>query len=222
MSVAAGASVEQDFVAGTGTLQVTLNDAIDRVLGTSAQLVQTLDGQSFADETATASYNLALFRDLASGSYTIEPDLERERGRPGHGVGSCRAGVGASINLSENQFSGVVTDSSNNPLPNAQVIVQPVSGSSQSISTLTGTDGSYSITGITPGSYNVSVLANGYVAQVYSGVSMTGAMTMNAALVASTTEISGELVDQSGNPLAIGSVTVVDGQGESLGQPIKS
>jgi len=110
-------------------------------------------------------------------------------------------------------ISGVVRDTSGNPIEGAEVYADPYDGSWTWGYASTGADGSYSIIGLTPGRYVVSAWADGYVGEYYDDVqdqsvatpvlvgeeSDTPGIDFGLARVGA---ISGTVKDASGNTIA--------------------
>ena len=114
-------------------------------------------------------------------------------------------------------LSGTITDTSANPISGATVVAQLSSNLEQTYLATTAADGTYSLLELPPGVYDITVFADQYAATTQAGVSVLTTATVNAALTASTTTITGNLVDTSGNPVPTGAVGVFDSSGHLLG-----
>ncbi|MDL9979026.1 MSCRAMM family protein [Microbacterium sp. ASV49] len=122
-------------------------------------------------------------------------------------------------------ITGVVTDSSGNPVENALVMAQPGSAGGYGSGTSTAADGSYSIVGLQPGAYQVQFLTQ-YATQNVAPGWWKGAqteakakvLTLAAGSVASGISprldpgatISGTVTDASGSPIPNAQVAVFD------------
>jgi hypothetical protein len=220
LPVAAGATVVQNFKAGTGTVSVKFTDAAQAVAGGNV-FVDRLNiegGSAEAGSQTIGTNGTATFANLVPGQYQVVAALSN--GDTGQATITVVAGktVNATVTLSSmSSASGTITDNTGAPLGNAAVSFQSTTNSSVVYTTSTASDGTYSLSGIAAGTYNVIALANGFQANIQTGVSVSGAATVNARLTPSTTTISGKLTDGSGNPVPGAVVLVANGSGQTLG-----
>jgi hypothetical protein len=118
---------------------------------------------------------------------------------------------------SSGTVSGTVTDSSGDPISGASVFIQLSSNLEQGYSASTFSDGTYSLAGIAPGTYDVTFVADGFVANVQTGISVSSSVAVDAALTASTTSATGTIEDTSGYPVPDANVVVTDTAGHVVG-----
>jgi hypothetical protein len=220
--VNAGATVTQNFQAGSATLTVAVSDPAQPVAGDLVALAAVVDGSPAVLSQATvAADGTASFSQLAAGDYTVF--ASSSTGDFGQTTVSIAAGgsVTARVALAaQAAVSGTVTDSSAHPLSGATVVFQSTTNLQQGASALTAADGTYTITGLAPGTYDVTVFAAGFVANTRTGVALSPSATaaVNLTLVPSATTISGNLVDPANHPVPAGAVTVLDAHGHIIGQ----
>ena len=222
ITVGSGSAVTQNFKAGTGTLAATLSDGSQAVSGDTVELEAMVEGTEtgLAEGTADAS-GTASFTNLAACNYTV---LVRSSDGDG-GQAAVTIPMAGSVQLTisltpQATVSGTVTDSSGNAISGAYVVLQsPAELQTRGISytTYTQSDGTYSLAGVSPGAYNVTAFADGYQAVTTAAVTVSGAVTINAMLPASTTTINGTLVDPFGNAVPNGEVAIFDSAGNLIG-----
>ena len=219
LMVAVGNTATQNFQIGTATLAVSATDGTTAVAGDEATLLMTVEGSpAIVDQAVVGADGSASFAGLADNSYTVF--VSSATGDFGQSSVSLTAGQQgtASVSMSPSgTVSGKVIDSSGNPISGASVFIQLSSDLQNGYSTVTATDGTYSLAGIAPGTYDVTVVADGFVANVQTGVSVSSSTTVNASLTASTTTATGTIEDTSGNPVPNANITITDAADHVVG-----
>ena len=120
--------------------------------------------------------------------------------------------------LSGYAVSGQVTDASGNAIASAMVTLMSESNPQDQYSTATLQDGSYAFPAVPPGTYDLVVLADGYQAFVGAAVVVSGTTSLSAtALIVSTTQLKGVVVDPTGLAVPGANVVVTDASGHVLG-----
>ena len=158
------------------------------------------------------------FFDLVTGSYGVTVSLDNGDTGQADAVVTSAGSTTVSISLASMAIvSGSVTDTSGNPIASATVILQSTSDSNLFYTTQTDDQGTYSLTGIAPGIYEAIIFSDGYQAMVQSQLAVSGSTSFGASLAASTTTISGKLVDTSNNPIPAGEVLILNASGLTLG-----
>ncbi len=125
--------------------------------------------------------------------------------------------------LSGFTVTGQVSDTAHNPISGATVTLYLQGNPQTQFSTTTQADGSYQIPGVPSGNYDMVVLANSYQANITTGIVVSGPTAEGAvALQASTTKVTGTVVDPSGNPIAGAKVAILDGSGRTIGSAVSA
>ncbi len=217
--VSAGSAVTENFQSGTGTLNVTVTDPGQTLLGIAVGIEGLVDGAlTFLSQTALAANGTASFSNLAAGNYTVV--VIGQNGDTGKSTVSVPATGTASTSIAltpQATVSGKITDSGANPISGATILVKIAGNSQQGYTATSAADGTYSLVGVAPGNYDVSVFATGYQATVQTSINVTTAATVNVTLSLSTTKVTGKLVDSAGNFVPNGFVAVSDSTGHILG-----
>jgi subtilase family serine protease len=215
VTVQSGQTVQQDFVAGTASLHVTVNNPDAGVAGATVVLVlgavQVESGKEDASGTIT-------FANLAPGDYQVQVTTTDARG--GSGTTTLAAGDTGTVAVSLSQLvtlSGKVSSDTGTAVAQAQVILQSTADPSVVFAAQSGVDGAYTLPNLPAGNYDVVVVADGYDASLHTGLAVSATQTLNATLTASTTQATGRVVDNTGQPVPNASVTVLDAAGHSIG-----
>ncbi|WWB87080.1 carboxypeptidase regulatory-like domain-containing protein [Priestia aryabhattai] len=163
-------------------------------------------------------------QNISPGTYTliiINPDFQRQT------VGcAIKSGQTTTINVSlqsnPGSIVGIVTSAQTGlPLVGATVQIFPYQGLISIGNTVTDENGRYRFISIQPGSYTVSANATNF-ARTSSGASVlaTTQSTVNLSLQSNPASMSGQIVDQDGNPISNASIRVIDQSETVLGTGI--
>ena len=220
--VALGSPVQENFSAGTASLQVTVTDSTS-VTGAAVDLEQiTADGTVNVGSLVVGADGIAQFSHLAAGSYTAVVTNANDRGASG--ATSLSDGQSGQLSIalaSEAAVSGSVTDETTSlPVADAQLVLFVTSDPTQLYFATSGSDGSYTINNVPLGTYSLSVGADGYAPYLQTNVAVTGDLSLPVQLVPSQADISGQLDDWQGNPVAGALVEVLDASGNVVGQAV--
>ena len=125
--------------------------------------------------------------------------------------------------LSGYTVTGQVSDGSGNPIAAATVTLYSEANPQSQFMTTTRSDGSYQIQGVPVGTYDVVVLVNGFEARITTGVTVAGPTSNGPSiLAASTTTLTGTVVDPTGQSIAAATVKVVDSAGRTIGTAVSA
>jgi YD repeat-containing protein len=125
--------------------------------------------------------------------------------------------------LSGYTVTGQVSDGSGNPIAAATVTLYSEANPQAQFITTTGPDGSYQIQGVAVGTYDVVVLINGFQTGITTGVTVAGPTSIGPSiLAASSTTLSGTVVDPTGQAITAATVKVVDSAGRTIGTAVSA
>jgi uncharacterized surface anchored protein len=183
-------------------------------------------GWGYAETDADGSYKIV---GLASSEYRVEVWADGYLHE--YYDGAYQTGDATFVGVTEGQdtlgidfslavggtISGVVTDSSGNPIEGASVQTSSYNVEGWGFAE-TGADGSYKIAGLASGEYRVEIWADGYVHEYYDGVRMWGDATLVPVVEGQDTAnvdftldlggtISGDVKDTQGNSIEGASVS---------------
>ncbi|HUB25609.1 MAG TPA: carboxypeptidase-like regulatory domain-containing protein [Tepidisphaeraceae bacterium] len=227
-------------VYGTVTGQVTdssgnpLSDALVRLVSASANSSTTagtmrtnfMDNHGFGLVATTDSNGDYTINNVLAGSYTV---TARDNGYTPNTSASFTVGSGTTsvpaVQLTAIVYGtvdGEVTDSSGDPLTDAQVLLTPVSSSSSSSDpsstfgggrffATTDSSGDYVINNVPAGTYTVTARDQGYVKNTSANFTVTtGSNTAPTVALSTITfgTVTGTVTDTSGNDLANAWVTL--------------
>ena len=117
--------------------------------------------------------------------------------------------------------SGQVNRWVRQPIAGATVTLYSQANYQNQWSGTTQSNGSYQIQGVPVGTYDLVVLANGFLAGVTTGLTVTGTTANGSTkLVTSTTMVTGTVVDSNGNVIAGATVDIIDSVGRTLGTAV--
>jgi subtilase family serine protease len=220
VSVSQGQARELDLVSGQAVLIVRPVDSAASITGAGVLLFQSVDTQRLLiGSTVIGSSGEARFSNLANGDYEV------------HVVGSNRRGAALAIVLTpgetriaspilEDRFvvNGRVTTDAGAPLAGASVSLVSAADPQRQIPATTDLDGTYTYPSIAPGAYELVVRADGFETTIHPSITVTADAVVDVALLPSTSQVSGRLVDGTGQPVPHGLVSVQDVQGRVLGE----
>jgi hypothetical protein len=222
ITINAGTAVQQNLVAGTATLQVTLTDTNASVSGASVLLEQNTSNGPLEVAIATVGADgVATFSNLAAGGYLVKA----YDGAHNSAYSSITVTDASSSQLIVNlatlgELNGTITDSQSTPIAEANIVLYSPNTSKAQFSTVSAGVGTYLISDVPNGTYDLVVYADGHKEMLKSGIIISNAMTINVILPTTSSKLDGALVDASGNPIANGSVTVLDFLGHVIGRAI--
>ncbi|HVX09989.1 MAG TPA: CARDB domain-containing protein [Pirellulales bacterium] len=222
LTVATGASVQQNLVAGAGSLTVTVTNGGQAVSNAIVFLKTSLLAQTVElGAVSTGSNGTATFSDLAPGSYQVVV------------TAPAGAAVSASTNLTAGQsltlpvslataytVSGTVTGTGGAAVSGAAVGLSPSADPTDVNWTSTSSSGAFSFGSVAPGTYDLVTIENGYQALVRTGISVQAAVNQTVSLVASQVSVMGRLTDTGGDPVAGAIVSAVNPSGHVVGDAI--
>ena len=130
-----------------------------------------------------------------------------------------RANTSASVDLQQ-QFamSGQVADSSMQPIGNATIEIYSSADHGLVALTSADSDGAFTVGSLAPGTYDLVVSAEGYQVTVASNEVVSSDTMRQFVLTASTTQVSGRMLDSEGHAISDGDVQVVDAVGRVLAE----
>ena len=108
--------------------------------------------------------------------------------------------VSVSAQVTQAKLEGVVTDSSGEGLPGAEVSAKNME-TGYLVSTLTRDDGSYILTGIQPGKYEVRVSLSGFTSQIRQGMTFAVAANLKIDFTLEQETVSEEVVVTAEAPI---------------------
>ena len=219
IQVNANSTIVQNITAGTGSLNLSITDPSNTVVGdaVSVYLSGTAGPVLCGSATLDAS-GKTIFNNLTGGTYLVQVQGTNDTGAsmsttvPSSGVASY------SISLAQQfQVSGVITDALHNPIPQAAVELLSTSDPSIQFSIAAGADGSYLISNVPNGIYDLTVYLDGFAAYTQSAISINSSVVQNVVMSSSNSTLSGTVVDGDGNPIANASVIIKDSGGHVIG-----
>ena len=120
--------------------------------------------------------------------------------------------------LSGYTVTGQVSDGTGNPIAAATVTLYSKANPQSQFVTTTRSDGGYQIQGVPVGTYDFVELADGFQASITTGVTVAGPTSSGPSiLAASTTTLTGTVVDPTGQPIAAATVKVLDNADRMIG-----
>jgi len=213
VTLSAGTVQELNFVAGTSRLDVTVTDSASVEGSRLIVYAVTPGGNIEVGAETLAPGGAAIIRNLLPGNYEVVVRSDGNRGA----TSSITVGTGVTSHnvplAAQAMIRGVVTGPTGAPLKNAGVTIVSTNdvGLTQSV-IVTDANGRYEIGYLPAGTYAVSVVLSGYKPFHLTGVAVaTGAtVSVDAPMIAGTSQVTGRLVDASGQPVASGSVTITN------------
>lgn len=220
IQVSGTSAITQDIRSGSGSLQIDVADPGQSLAGDSVALY--LEGTvapipcGFATLDASG---MATFGDLSDGTYVARVAGADDHGQAAaaHLVGGVNVEIGVSL-VQQLTLSGVVDDSSDNPLSGAIVRLVNTLDASDQYSVGTSANGQYSIANIPTGTYDLTVRLDGYTTLVQPGIALSGSTSLNETLGSNGSWLRGRVVDSLGNPIVGASVVLVDSLGHLLAE----
>ncbi len=97
------------------------------------------------------------------------------------------------------EVRGTVVDPAGAPLPGARVLLVTPEGHAE---TLTGPEGRFRFSGVEPGRYDLGVAAAGFPIAAERGLSVRGPVTLEPLALGPGIEVTGEIEDATGAPVA--------------------
>ncbi|GAB1765757.1 carboxypeptidase regulatory-like domain-containing protein [Priestia megaterium] len=163
-------------------------------------------------------------QNLAPGTYTliiVNPDFQRQT--VGFAIASGQTTtINVPLQSNPGSIVGIVTSAQTGlPLVGATVQIFPSQGLISIGNTVTDENGQYRFISIQPGSYTVSANATNF-ARTSAGASVFAntQSTVNISLQSNPASMSGQIVDQDGNPIPNASIRVLDQSETVLGTGI--
>lgn len=199
ISVTAGQTTGCDFTLApsAGVISGYVRDTSGSPLSGAA--VSTNQGGYTATSNSDGSYAMV---NVATGTYSVTASLAGYDSQTRDNVG-VMAGQATTVNFSltprPGTISGIVKDTSNNPIAGAAV-----STNTGGYSTTTNADGSYALTGVAPGTYSVTASKTNYNSQTKTGIVVNpgGSVSCSFNLAPQPGTISGYVKDTSNSPIS--------------------
>jgi hypothetical protein len=222
--VATGQAVVQNVVAGSASVTFQVTGAGSSAADTVVTIAeQTSSGLLAAGTAVVDSSGSVTFPNLVAGKYTVSA------------ISGSNLGIDTSITLAagsqqsdtlalvtQYSYSGVVKDSSGNPIANATVVLVPTIGGSTAFpdTTTTAADGSFSVANVTSANYNVSVFADGYQGVAMTSVAVgSSTTTQSLTLPPVSSSVTGTVVVAGNNePVPDAQVQLLSATNQILGQ----
>lgn len=216
-----GTILHQDFVSGTATLDVAMSGYSGNPSQGIARLYRVTSlGLIDAGSDQLSAGGSATFAGLLPGEYELHVSNVNGFG------GVRRLMVASGSNLSTlmlqslGRLQGSVTVSGSGiPLAEATILLKPVGGTAGIRGVRTAADGSYDLTGLLPGTYDVSIFKAGHIAFTQAGLvipSGGGVVSLNVALVADSSVVTGRLLMAPGVTALNGTVTITTADGQFI------
>jgi subtilase family serine protease len=217
-TLAMGTVIHQDFVSGTATLDVGMSGYPGNPSQGIARLYRVTPLgliSSGSDQLSTGGS--ATFAGLLPGEYELHVYNVNGFG----GVRRLTVTVGSNLDTmtlqSLSRLQGSVTVSGSGiPLEEATILLQPVGSTSGTRGIRTAADGSYDLADLLPGTYDVSIFKAGHIAFTQAGLvvpSGGGTVSLNAALIADSSLVTGRILMAPGVTAPNGTATITTADG---------
>ncbi len=206
------------------SIQIAYNAAglIDQVTGPSGQVTYSYDPSNEYLLSVTSTSGQTSYSYSTGGSAVMENALLLVQSPNGMNDAYSYDSQGNLAGLlSGYAVSGQVTDANGNPIASAVVTLVSESNSQTQYSVDTLADGSYAFPAVPPGTYDLVVVANNDQALVRTALVVSGTTTLSpASLTASTTQLTGIVVDSNNQAIPNANVAVLDADGHNLGTAV--
>lgn len=218
-----GQTLQQNIVAGTGSLQLTIEDGDQSVEGAIAKLyLETAIGLRQAGEATVPASGQILFDDLAAGTYRLVVEADSNRGSNVSITLASGASVTQTVSLgAQSQVTGDVKDSLSNLLGNAEItLISTTDSETQRVTTTLLSDeglGTFSLSNVPSGTYDVIVIAEGHLVLVQMAVDLSQSTVLHFTLSEASATLTGVIVDADGHPIVQASVDLLDSAGRVVG-----
>ena len=212
----AGAAVVQNIVAGSATLDVLLTNAGQPLAGVQVYLTQ-FDGTQVLSvgQATTDDLGVVSFANLEPGNYRLRAIGENNLGILANLTVASGSNQESLALVEQASLSGTIANAEG---PVAATIISVVDASGNLVAIgFSRFDGTYVIRNVPTGVYDVVTFAAGHEAHIQTGLVLGGHLAIDVTLLPSQSELIGRVVDSLGNPLAAGSVTLLDAAGHMVG-----
>lgn len=216
ITVSSGNNAVQNIVSGTSSLSITVSSPGAAPADALVSLLQyTTNGLIYCSSTTTNANDAAAFSNIVPGNYRVMVSSTDSYGvvRDLSVSGSTAVKVTLAPLYS---VSGVIANASGQPINGATILLSNTTRR-LSFASQSQTDGTYIVPGIISGTYTLTIVANGCGAFVEPAVSVNQPVKLNETLTSSFTSVIGRVVDNTGNPVALAGVNILDAGGDSLG-----
>lgn len=223
VTITNGQTLQQNIVAGTGSLQLTIEDGVQSVEGAVAKLfLETAIGLQQTGEATVPASGQVLFDDLAAGTYRLVVEADSNRGATVSISLSSGASLSQTVTLgAQSQVTGDVKDLLANLIGNAEItLISTADSETQRFTTTLLTDedlGTFSLSNVPNGTYDIVVIAEGHLVLVQTAVNVSANTVLHFTLNDASATLTGIIVDVEGNPIVQAAVDLLDSAGRVVG-----
>ena len=222
VNVTAGQTVAENLQAGDNSLQLSVQGSGLSSDANVVSLMYQIDANNFAQAASTTvnGDGTVTFTGLVPGNYSIT--VYGANNLAATAAVTISEGVSASATAAlaaAGEITGTIADSQGNILAGAKLyLTMPANPDFQQYA-LGQSDGTYVLPYLAPGTYDLTAVADGYQTAVMASLMIAFGTTLNEPikLASSTTQLSGKILDPSGNPIVNATVQVLDSSGRVIG-----
>lgn len=217
VTVTAGGSYTRDFVAGTGSVQVSVDAGASDLAGTSVLISNELGIVLYA---TLENDGIEVFNNLVPGDYTVEafgPDNKQDEEQV-----TVNAGQSVQLNLellAKARVSGnLYVDSQGGAIaPNVIIYFRSQADPDKAYPGISDATGTYAVEYLELGTYDAVIFGEGYELTIHTDITITDDAVMDLVVSSASVHLTGRLVDTSGYPVPLAHVSVYDANGQLCG-----